>query len=515
MRRFAVAVVAMFLTGCAMHAARPSEPSQVPLPPAPVAVAPSPATLADAGVAMDPVTSPETGDEAPEVSAADGDDSDEGPAAVDEEGESHEAPADGGVVTDRYTGDLSDAQLADLWKNSPEKLGSISIGFADEGRMVNSVQFPRDGNWKVVSPDRAYGTQETIDDVIRAIKTVLAQYPDSPPLRVNQISAKDGGYLKPHKSHQSGRDVDLAFYYPTADPVRAREREKYIDVKRTWALLRAVIIETDVQKVLLDRHVQKVLYDYALKSGEDKAWLDSIFHAGRDSIVVHARHHRDHMHVRFFNGRAQELGRRVAPLLALRPDQNLTFHRVHSGDTLGAIARHYGSSVEALRRANHIKGSMLHLAQVLRVPLHGPCTKCPVPAEVIVPARHLPPQLVAAQPIVASTKVADTASTDAAPASPPAVAGTSPVEAAVMKPSAGVAPPIAAAPTENVVTAGSTGPASPPPPSAAPRAPDVISAKATTPEPAKAPVVAPAPAATGQGGAGSGPTVPAAQGPRP
>jgi len=63
-----------------------------------------------------------------------------------------------------------------------------------------------------------------------------------------------------------------------------------------------------------------VLYAYALSIGEDKGWLDSVFHAGANSLIKHARRHRDHFHVRFFNGRAQELGRRVQPFMAKDPE---------------------------------------------------------------------------------------------------------------------------------------------------------------------------------------------------
>ncbi|HVE84495.1 MAG TPA: LysM peptidoglycan-binding domain-containing protein, partial [Myxococcales bacterium] len=159
----------------------------------------------------------------------------------------------------------------------------------------------------------------------------------------------------------------------------------------TWALLKALVTQTDVQMVLLDRRVQKVLYDFALRSGEDKGWLDSLFN-GSEPLVKHARRHRDHLHVRFFNPRAQELGRRVAPLLAMRPEQNVRMHRVKRGDTLGGIAARYGSSVALLRKANGLRGNMLHLSQVLQVPLQGPCSRCPVPPPVVVPGRRLPPQ---------------------------------------------------------------------------------------------------------------------------
>ena len=291
-----------------------------------------------------------------------------------------------------YTTEWSDEQLTQLWKKEPTSLGSISVGFVESGRMMNSVRVPHGGeDWLVVSPELAYGTQETIDYLTTAIREVRAQYPKAPPLRVNQLSSRDGGYLRPHKSHQNGRDVDLGFYYPTAEPIRARERERYIDVELNWALIKALALHTDVQMILVDKRVQKVIYDFALSKGENKDWLDSLFNAGAKSIVKHAKRHRDHFHVRFFNPRAQELGRRVAPLLALQPDKNIVMHRVRSGNTLGGIAMKYGSSIKAIQKANRMRGVFLSVGQVLAIPLRGPCTRCPVPPPVIVPPRRLPP----------------------------------------------------------------------------------------------------------------------------
>jgi len=263
-----------------------------------------------------------------------------------DEGEAEETDANAVVPNGPiYTAELSDEQLTELWKKEPASLGSISVGFVESGRMVNAVRVPQPENndWLVVSPELAWATQETVDYLSRAIREVRAQYPKAPPLRVNQLSSREGGYLRPHKSHQNGRDVDLGFYYPTAEPVRVRAREHHIDLELNWALLKALAIHTDVQMILLDKRVQKVLYDYALRKGENKEWVDSLFNAGAKSLVKHARGHRDHFHVRFFNPRAQELGRRIAPLLALQPDKNILVHRVRSGDTLGGIALRYGS----------------------------------------------------------------------------------------------------------------------------------------------------------------------------
>ncbi|NOK10293.1 LysM peptidoglycan-binding domain-containing protein [Corallococcus exercitus] len=322
---------------------------------------------------------------------------DEATAATDDEGVSEEgemqAPlAPAAPAGPLYTADLSDEALTEAWKKDPSTLGSMSIGFVESGRQLNSVRVPDDKDWLVVSPEIAYGTQETVDYVAAAIHAVRAQYPNAPTLRVNRLSTKDGGYLRPHKSHQNGRDVDLGFYYPTAEPVRERERERYIDVAMNWALVRSLVVNTDVQMILVDKRVQKVLYDYALSIGEDKAWLDSLFNAGFNSLIKHARRHRDHFHVRFFNGRAQELGRRVAPLLALQPDQNLMMYKVRNGDTLGGIAMRHNSSVVAIKKANRMRNTFLSIGRRLVIPLKGPCTHCPIPPPVQLPPRRMPPQ---------------------------------------------------------------------------------------------------------------------------
>nr|BDT33148.1 penicillin-insensitive murein endopeptidase [Myxococcus sp. MH1] len=339
-----------------------------------------------------------------------------------------ETPVVGGEVPTGplYTADISDEELARRWKDDIASLGSMAVGFAHSGRLVNSVQFPKGegADWLVVQPEIAWGTQESIDYLITAIREVRSRFPEAPPIRVNGISNKEGGYKRPHKSHQNGRDVDVGFYYPTVDPIREREREKYINVPLNWAFIRAVVTKTDIQLILVDKRVQKVLYDYALSAGEDKAWLDSLFHPA--GIIRHARRHRDHFHLRFHNPKAQELGRRVQPLLSLQPEHNVTTHRIRSGDTLGGIALRYNSSVALIRKANRMKGSFLRAGQRLAVPLRGPCTHCPVPPPFVLPPRMLPPEpkapLVASVGAVAATEAK--AVTDCAKPVPAPAPGT-------------------------------------------------------------------------------------------
>lgn len=314
----------------------------------------------------------------------------EGPEEEASLEEPDELPLDAGY---RYTRDLSDRELARRWKEDPASLGSISVGRPEEGRLINARPFPEaadGGAWIVVIPESCWTTQETADAITGAATQLREWFPEGAPVRVGQVSGREGGYLWPHITHQNGRDIDIGLFYPGPEPYRVKEREKVMDVPMNWAFAKAMLTHGDVQYILLDKRVQKVLYDYALKHGEDKAWLDALF-SGPRAVFRHARKHRDHFHFRLWNPRAQELAHRIAPLLPSRPDENVAFHRVKKGDTLGGIAVKYGSSVKKLKETNRLANNFLKLGQVLRVQLRGPCTSCPVPPLVVVPPRRVPP----------------------------------------------------------------------------------------------------------------------------
>lgn len=287
----------------------------------------------------------------------------------------------------RYSADLDDAELEKTWENEPERLGALSIGFAGAGRLVNGVPFPEGPLWTILDPSRAYTTEEIVEYLSAAIAEVNDAFDETPRLRIGHISRKGGGRLRPHSSHQAGRDVDLCFYElekPTA-------RGDRFDLPRNWALLRALVTNGDVQFILVDKRLQKKLFEYAVSIGEDREWLDSLFRAGPESLMIHARRHRDHFHVRYFSPRAQELGRRVHPLLAKGGPGLKAVHRVQKGENLKILARRYETTISAIRRANGLGGLHLRSGMTLQIPLGRSCPKCPLPPKVVVPPRRLPP----------------------------------------------------------------------------------------------------------------------------
>lgn len=208
---------------------------------------------------------------------------------------------------------VEDEALAELVSTDVLSLGSMSVGSPSRGALVNAVQFPESELWIMVDPDHAWATRESIAFTEHAITRVNDEFPDSPPLFVGDFSARRGGKLKPHKSHQSGRDVDLGYYYLGEQVWYRRANAKNLDRARTWSLVRTLITETRVEYIFIDRSIQPLLEEYALAHGEDPQWLSRVFRGApgrRDSIVRHRFGHATHLHVRFENPTAELTARR-------------------------------------------------------------------------------------------------------------------------------------------------------------------------------------------------------------
>ncbi|MDP8224852.1 MAG: penicillin-insensitive murein endopeptidase [Candidatus Lernaella stagnicola] len=294
--------------------------------------------------------------------------------------------------------DLTDKQIAAMLKTDATSLGSMSIGFTNSGALMNGIQLPAGPRWNIVNPVETWGTEETVFFIQTAIAKVHEAYPkNTASLYIGDISDRDGGRLNRHASHQAGRDVDLGFYFKGGQGTwYAVGGENNLDLARNWALVRALLVHTDAELILVDRKIQILLYNYARRIGEDKNWLDSVFQYpnGRGYTVIrHARRHHTHYHVRFYNPRAQEIGRRAyRHLLAqkkIKPPVSYTYHKVKRGQTLGHLARRYGTSVRTIMRANGLRSSMIRAGRTYRIPRKGGVQR--VPGAANVPARRVPP----------------------------------------------------------------------------------------------------------------------------
>jgi penicillin-insensitive murein endopeptidase len=204
---------------------------------------------------------------------------------------------------------------------------SVSCGAANRGALFGAVLLPREGVGYVTpepwwSRGRRYGTGELVGLIMRAAATVEQHHPGSL-LGVADLSVENGGVIAGHRSHQSGRDVDLVFYaldpagspfppdqhmayygrsgagqYARAPSFSREIAERYFDLARNWALVRALLTdpESEVEHIFVSSRVRRWLLDYARQIGEPE---DLVMRAAR--VLRRPKGvdgHNDHMHVR-------------------------------------------------------------------------------------------------------------------------------------------------------------------------------------------------------------------------
>ncbi|MDP6945250.1 MAG: penicillin-insensitive murein endopeptidase, partial [Myxococcota bacterium] len=115
---------------------------------------------------------------------------------------------------------------------------SRSVGAPNGGRLVRGHRLPRAGPGFVRrARGNQFGTAETIALIRFAGARLAEAYPGTTPLLVGDISRERGGRLRPHRSHQSGRDVDIAFPERADEQKRTfnpRLRPDGVDIEKTW-----------------------------------------------------------------------------------------------------------------------------------------------------------------------------------------------------------------------------------------------------------------------------------------
>ena len=204
---------------------------------------------------------------------------------------------------------------------------STSLGSPADGSLLGGILAPAQGPGFVADPRklaaRRYGTVETVRAVVRAFAEVEQRYPGSVAW-LGDISAKRGGPIRGHRTHQAGRDVDVSFYLldeagqPRTPVVTFFDQQGRavdfrdlkdpnddvplrLDVRRTWALVQALLEDPDpdarVQRILLAAHLHELLRAEGERQGAPAPTL-----ARFEEVSCQPRWapHDDHLHVRFF-----------------------------------------------------------------------------------------------------------------------------------------------------------------------------------------------------------------------
>ncbi len=208
---------------------------------------------------------------------------------------------------------------------------SISVGSFNAGSLRHGARLPAKGEGYLIPPlwvarNANYGTDELVGAIRRAARRVAREYPGAQ-LGIGDLSLRGGRDSELHRSHRAGRDADLIFYAvdekgrPVApanamprygtDDRRARPPQpsghgvvfgpfspRWLDVPRTWALVRALLEDpaAEVQYLFCNERVRQQLLAHARAIGEDDDVLErgeALLRQPSDSAV-----HDDHLHLR-------------------------------------------------------------------------------------------------------------------------------------------------------------------------------------------------------------------------
>lgn len=197
---------------------------------------------------------------------------------------------------------------------------SVSIGRPSRGYLLDGKRLPDRGEgfttgevWR--ERGNRYGTDEMLD-LITAIGRRMTMHFRDVRLLVADLSLARGGAAKRwHRSHQSGRDVDLVYYMRDRDgrPLQADAMRAFdaqgrardgsgitVDVPRMWLLVKELVTapEAIVQYVFIYEPIAAKILEHAAQLGEPEALI------ARARMTLKqpgdSAPHDDHVHVRIY-----------------------------------------------------------------------------------------------------------------------------------------------------------------------------------------------------------------------
>lgn len=203
------------------------------------------------------------------------------------------------------------------WGPHPLAPPGTSGGSVNDGWLVEGVAVPdrAEGLRAYREAERRFGSRRLAEILLETAAHLAGRF-DGATLHVGDLSARGGGRIPGHRSHRSGRDVDLLFFVldPDGRPGgRARfakfgadgvavgaPRPLRLDLERNWALVEH-LLETyagDVQWIFVSRGVKTALLTWAMRAGASLDTVDralEVLHEPSDSVP-----HDDHYHVRLY-----------------------------------------------------------------------------------------------------------------------------------------------------------------------------------------------------------------------
>ncbi|MBN8612819.1 MAG: penicillin-insensitive murein endopeptidase [Deltaproteobacteria bacterium] len=202
---------------------------------------------------------------------------------------------------------------------TPRRPNSASIGFAFRGRLRRAVHLDESALIRHAGEYRAggnfYGTTELVGLLERAAAQVSRRLPGAR-LSVGELSRQSGGPIPGHRSHQNGRDVDIAFYMLDGaqhpyDPYAFAAFDRLghgitpnesltFDDARNWELVARLVADADARVQYI--FVADTLKQRLLRTARRRRAPSRVITRAEAVMVqpAHGHPHRNHFHVRIY-----------------------------------------------------------------------------------------------------------------------------------------------------------------------------------------------------------------------
>ncbi len=197
-------------------------------------------------------------------------------------------------------------------KSKASSSSRLSIGAPNQGKLSGGMRLRPTKHMQIKPNARTWGTPELVKMIKRAASLVARKHRGSK-LFVGDMSARRGGPIEGHNSHQSGRDVDIAFFVANSkgDAVHPKRFVAFdasgqardltwarFDEARNWTLVEALLSDeqANVRYLFISNALKARLLSYAAKK---KVSADIIAKAASAMVSpAGADVHDDHFHVR-------------------------------------------------------------------------------------------------------------------------------------------------------------------------------------------------------------------------
>lgn len=175
--------------------------------------------------------------------------------------------------------------------------GGVSSGRPFRGRLINGVRLPDSELYTIRIPHQAFGTSLAVRNIQQAIADFRFRSGFQGEVVISAMSRRGGRKLPPHRSHQSGRDVDIWLpAMPHAHPGMKPAPDE-IDWHASWLLIKAFADTGAVKRIYLEnsafRRLRRASKEYGV------SWEEFSSLVSGSGLVWHSPGHDCHIHVRF------------------------------------------------------------------------------------------------------------------------------------------------------------------------------------------------------------------------